>query len=132
MTEMQVIEHKETFEQDLLRIKGLKVIGHLNILKFKDADTNQFVVFIPALEISGYGETDEKAAEMAKFSVKEYFTYLNGLSPKKREEELISSGWRSEKYRNKDYSKAFVDGEGKLQDFNVVDGKIERLTLETA
>lgn len=132
MYKMQVVKHKNTLEHDTLRIKGLKVVGNLNILKFKDADTDQFVIFVPALEISGYGETEEKANKMAEFSVKEYFTHLNSLSIKKREEELFNMGWRTDKLRTKDYSKAFVDIDGRLQDFNAAEGKIEHLTLETA
>lgn len=129
------IEVKETgkpFDRDALRIKGSHIIAHINVLKFTDADTGQRVCYIPALDISGYGENDEKAIEMAKFSIQEYFSYLNSLSLKNKETELLSMGWKSDKLKNKEFSKTFVEGEDELQKFNAAEGKVERLTLEAA
>lgn len=123
---------KETHHPDSIRINNKNVTGYLNALQFQDADTNQFVVYFPALEISGYGETIEKAFELAKFSISGYFAYLHSLSIKNRELELITRGWKVGKYKNKDYSKVYVDAVGELKNFNVVEGKVKHLTIEAA
>lgn len=123
---------ENTHNPDTLRIRPNRVTGNLNTVEFQDADTKQFIYYFPALDISGYGETADKALEMAKFSISEYFSYLHLLSPKKREAELRLKGWKTDKLRNKEFSKAFVDGEGELQDFNAVEGRVKHLTLEAA
>jgi len=122
---------KNAGPSDTMRIKGSRIAGTMNGLGFRDADTGQFICYLPSVDISGYGETEEKAIEMAKFSLSEYFSYLMTLSVKKRDSLLFSLGWKHERMKNKEYSKAFVDGGGQLQDFNAVEGKVERLTLST-
>jgi hypothetical protein len=129
LTEFRI---KETRGHDNLHINKNNVTGNLNAVEFQDADTKQFIIYFPALQISGYGETAEKAIELAKFSINEYFGYLNSLSPKKREIELRLNGWEFNKFRNKDFSKVYVDGEGELQNFNAVEGKVKHLTIEAA
>ena len=119
-------------EFDTLRIGYRRVTGSVTLFKFKDADTNQFVYFMPTFDITGYGETEEKALEMAKFSLNEYFLYLTRLSNKKRDAELSALGFKRERLRQKEFSKAIVDVNGELQNFNAADGKVERLTLEAA
>ncbi len=123
---------KETFHPDVIHINQKNVTGHLNAFEFQDADTKQFIFYFPALQISGYGETREKAFELAKFSISEYFSYLHSLSTKKREAELSSQGWKIDKLRNKEFSKIYVDEEGELQNFNAVEGKVKHLTIEAA
>lgn len=125
-------ELKETPHPDTLHINSKNVTGHLNAMEFQDADTNQYIVYFPAFKISGYGETKEKAVELAKFSIREYCEYLHSLSKKNRETELRKHGWKIDKLKNKDYSKVFVDSEGDLKNFNVAEGKVKHLTFEAA
>jgi hypothetical protein len=40
-------------------------------VKYIDKDTRQYVIYIPSLEISGYGATEAKAMEMVEFSLKD-------------------------------------------------------------
>lgn len=129
---IDIKENNEVFEYDSLRIKGNKIVANINVVKFKDADTGQMVCFLPALEISGYGETDAKAVEMAKFSVHEFFIHLSSLSGRKRELELSELGWKQDKMHNKEFSKVRVDVDGELRDFNAAEGSVKRLTLEAA
>ncbi len=118
---------------DILRIKSNRITGHLNAVRFRDADTNQYVCYLSALEVSGYGDTYEKAVEMAKFSASQFFDYLLSLSSKKRKQELAEAGWKHGNFlKNKDFSKAYVDVDGELRELNAVEGTIERLTLEAA
>ena len=69
---------KRTDGIDQLRVNksARKINGHLGILRFIDKDTNQYVIYCPALEVSGYGETKAKATEMIKFSITELFEYF--------------------------------------------------------
>ncbi len=123
---------KETHHPDTIRIHNNNATGHLNALEFQDADTKQFIIYFPGLERSGYGETREKAFELAKFSISEFFSYLTSLSKKNMEVELRSRGWQLDKFKNKEYSKVYVDGEGELKNFNAVEGKVKHLTIEAA
>lgn len=121
---------------DTIRIKRTKasgqVKGFMNVLKFQDKDTKQFISYCPCFDLSGYGETKEKALEMLEFSVKEFFHYLLSLSPKQMQAELNSLGWKQNKISHKEYSKAFVDVNGNLQNFNAVGDKVERMVLSAA
>lgn len=123
---------KETRHPDTIHIHNNNVTGYLNAIEFQDADTNQFIIYFPALEISGYGETREKSFALAKFSISEYFNYLHLLSKKNREVELTKHGWKVDKLKNKEYSKVYIDGEGELKNFNAAEGKVKHLTIEAA
>ena len=101
----------------------------LTIFKYRDKDTRQIVLYIPSLEVTGYGSTEEKAQEMIKFSIDDFFHTLCTLSSKKIETELSKLGWKHHSLKNKEYSKVYVDGDGELKNFNAVADKVERLTL---
>lgn len=45
----------------------------ITFTKLKDRQTNLFVFYLPELEVSGYGDTEEKALEMLKFNVDQVF-----------------------------------------------------------
>ena len=93
---------------------------------YRDKDTRQIVIYIPSLEISGYGATLEKAIEMVQFSMDEYFTYLISLSAKEMKIELLKNEWQhNDTYNNKKYSKAYIDSDGILQNFNAVADEVE-------
>jgi len=126
---------KNSTKADSLRINRAvgKVKGFMGVLKFIDKDTKQFIAFCPCFDITGYGETEEKAFEMLKFSVSAYFDHLvNNLSLKEMEAELSSLGWKHKKFLNKEYSNTYVDIDGQMKNFNAVDDKVERMTLQAA
>lgn len=112
-------------------VKKKKIISQINGYKFVDKDTKQVVVYIPALEISGYGETTEKADEMLKFNLKEYFQYLTTLSTDKIQIELSKLGWRKGIFK-KEFSKAYININGELKNLNAENDHVERLALTTA
>lgn len=120
--------------EETLRINrsAKNIKGRLAAFSWIDADTNQHVVYIPSLEITGYGENRNKAVEMLDFSVKEYLTSLIRLPKGQLEEELFKLNFKKNKFFNKEFSKAYVDLAGELQNFNAVDNKVEKLTLESA
>lgn len=114
---------------DQIHFKRDQITGQINLHKFRDKDTEQYVYYSPSLELSGYGSTAELALEMIKFQISELFDYWSQLPLKERSIELQKLGWKKDWLRNKDFSKAFVDGNGILQNFNVIDNKVERVAL---
>lgn len=121
----------QKLDQDLLRIdftkKKIRFEG--NVVRFRDKDTRQIVVYIESLDISGYGNTGEKANEMASFLLKDFFNWLVNQPQKRIDDELRALGWRHVKYKNKEYSRSYVDGDGNLKDFNAVGDEVERLSI---
>ena len=120
-----------TDEQLHINLAKGKIDGLLHALKFVDKSTLQHVAYIPSLELSGYGETEAQALEMLKFSLDDFGSYMSKLSQRKINEELVKLGWQKTMF-NKDFSKAYIDINGQLQNFNAVDNKVEILTLQTA
>lgn len=117
-------------EQDGLRVnkrKG-KIEARLRAFRFIDKDTSQFVIYIPSLEISGYGETEDKADQMVRFHLNEFITELVSYNLEKINSELIKLGWKRNAFHNKEYSNAFVDGDGALHGMNAA-SDIEQVTL---
>lgn len=119
-------------DQDTLRISDHNATLRVSIFKYRDKDTKQLVCIIPSLDISGYGENDAKVFEMIEFSLGDFSRFLLEMSHKKRFSFLNNLGWKQQSFKNKEFSKAFVDVDGNLQDLNAEDNKIERLTLVSA
>ncbi len=105
-----------------------KIDAGLSLLKYTDKETNQVIIYIPSLELTGYGETLEKAKEMIIFSVDDLMKYWIDLPTEQLKMELSKAGWKQDRFLNKKFSKAFVDANGELQNF-AVDNKVERLAL---
>ena len=116
---------------DKLRINlnKKKVDFHGNVYKYRDKDTRQMVFHIPSLDLTGYGATVKKAQEMTSFLLTDFFTWLIKLPHSKIEKELRDLGWKQVQFNNKEYSQTFVDGDGRLQNFNAVADEVERLTV---
>ena len=122
---------EKVIPQDILHIDAhiKKIKAEVSLFKFRDKDTRQIVLYIPSLQLTGYGSTESKAQEMINFSLNDYFYYLKDLSPKQRETELFDLGWKKNKLKNKEFSQAYVDFSGQLKNFNAVADQIERLTV---
>ena len=131
-----IVENPPKDKPDTLRIKRTNAGGHfqgyMNVFKFQDKDTNQYISYCPCFDLSGYGETKAKAVEMLEFSIKEFFVHLLAISLKQMQSELNALGWKQNKFSHKQYSKAVVDINGELQNFNAVDNKVERMALHAA
>lgn len=130
---LTIVEHPGVSNRESLHINLGKREINASIVAFKfvDKDTNQFVVYIPSLEVSGYGETIEKAIEMLNFSADQCFLHLTSLTHTELKKELARLGWSRTIFK-KDFSRAYVDANGQLQDMNAVAGSVERLTLQAA
>lgn len=124
MNNINIVEKKDNNPEELhlLISKDKKrATGSVRIIKYIDKDTNYLTAYCPSFEISAYGETPEEVERMLKSSINSFFEYLTDLSPKKRDEELSSLGWKKNRIKNKDYSKSYVDHTGALKDFAVPD-----------
>jgi hypothetical protein len=123
---------EKTLQQDSLQINkpNGKVHTSARIFRYRDRDTRQIVYYIPSLELSSYGSTEKKAFEMLKSSLEDFFGFLIKLPQNKMEAELIKLGWKQEEYKDKEFSKAYIDSSGDLNDFNAVADQIETLTVE--
>lgn len=80
---------KKAIASGTLRTSGKKVNVRLDLIKFED--TGCQIVYCPALDLSGYGKTNEEAEESFKITLEEFFRYtLNKNTLKK---ELLRLGW---------------------------------------
>jgi len=126
-----VVSKKKT-EEETLKVnlnKGL-IKMTARMLKFRDKDTRQIILFIPSFQITGYGSTEKKAKEMLDFSIGEYFEFLCSLSQRKLDEELVKLGWKHVAHAGRQqFSKMFVSSDGELQNFNAVADDVEHLTV---
>jgi hypothetical protein len=133
MTSSLTLTQFKQFDQESLRVNFGKqhITAKVNAVRFIDKDTKMSVIYIPALELSGYGESFGQAEEMLSFNVSELFTHLVQLSLNKLEAELRDMGWKKSLF-NKVYSKASVDMGGVLQNFNAENDTVEPVALTAA
>jgi len=85
---------------DTLRINTTTGIvhAHLYVIRFQDADTLQYVAYIPNLDLSGYGENQKEANRMLEFSIKDFFQFFNELKPYQQKREILKLGWLQKAY----------------------------------
>ena len=127
MGNLRIAEIENAPEYDTIRInKSTKNIKFsIAFFKFRDKDTRQIVIYVPSLELTSYGTTEEKADEMIRFSIDDYFHFLINLSPAQIQKEMSKLGWKHNKIKSKEYSKIFVDPDGNLKNFNAVADEVE-------
>lgn len=101
----------------------------INVTRFQDKDTKQYVMYSPSLDITSYGETLNKAQQMLVSSVEDLFTHFIEISADELLEELKALGWTKNRLKNKVFSNLKVDANGELQNFNVMEGSVERLQM---
>ena len=106
-----------------------RIKGFINVFRMRDKDTNQIILFVPAFDMTSYGETPEKAEEMLNDTISSFFGDLINLSPGKLADTLSQLGWKKDRLRNKDFSKLSVDFRGNLKGFNIVPSEVEHLAL---
>lgn len=99
---MEKEELKISKKHDHLKIKGC-VYGY----EFLDEATNMKVIFVPALDISGYGKTSEEANEMVRFSIDFFMKNLIVLPIKSIKAELSKLGWTNQILHTKVYHPNF-------------------------
>lgn len=75
-------------------------------------------VYVPSLNLSGYGKTQEDARQMLNFCLKDFIKTLTDAGEAKAIDEIKSLGWKKHKFFNK-YNPPFVDKDGILREFNL-------------
>jgi hypothetical protein len=124
---------KEPVKHESLKVNPKKGNIHIQVngINFIDKDTKQFIIYIPSLDISSYGETKNKAEEMLKESFDFFCRHLVSLSTTEINKQLSALGWQKGFFA-KQFSKLYVDENGQLQDFNAENNHIERFALTAA
>jgi len=106
--------------------------AQVSAVRFKDRDTNQIIIYIPSLDISGYGDDITEAETLLRESMNNFFIHLTTLTQKKMDAELNRLGWKKAKFFNKRFTHPFADVDGSLQNFNVEPNSVERFSLHAA
>ncbi len=82
-------------------------------------DHSHHIAYIPALDISGYGDTKYESHKMACDILEEVFISLSSLSNSAIHSELKKYGWSKAKYSSKKFIGSYIDKEGVLRNFNL-------------
>jgi len=125
---------KVTKQEEYLKVHPTRgyIEAQIRMISFKDKDTNQFVISVPSLEITGYGSTKKRAMEMIKSSIDDFNSNLINKNINTISSVLVKLGWKKSPLRNKNFSKSYIDINGELKDFNIVGNKIETEFLTLA
>ncbi|MFD2599862.1 hypothetical protein ACFSQ3_12965 [Sphingobacterium corticis] len=106
-------------DKEYLKLGSKSIKGHVRAVSFEEGD---FIIFyIPSLNLSSYGRTDEEAELMMKDSVLPDFGHALMTKPKALVfRELKKLGWERNRLFEKDLSKkAHIDKEGILREFEL-------------
>jgi hypothetical protein len=114
--------------KDTIRIKGSKMSLNFNVFSGKQGD--YWVFYVPGINVSGYGKTKEEAEDFLNIEMEVFCEDVMGMSKREKEAFISSLGFAKELFRSKNFSKAYVDADGKLQEFD--EGTLEHNVLETA
>tara|TARA_R110002050_G_scaffold107585_1_gene218097 strand:+ start:177 stop:566 length:390 start_codon:yes stop_codon:yes gene_type:complete len=125
---LKITPSENVHTMDTLRIKGDKLEAKLNIISGKQGEF--FLSYSPSLKISGFGDTKEEAMEFIKMELQGFCEDIYSMNNKERENYILSLGFKKEKFHAKNFSKAYVDENGRLQDFD--EGTVKLEILETA
>jgi len=75
--------------------KGLVTVNvSVPLLSFKE-DDDTFIVYSPALDVSGYGDTEEEARKSFELTLEEFINYT--INKKTFQSELTRLGWKIKK-----------------------------------
>lgn len=77
-----------------------EIIVNLPMIQFEE--DNCQILYCPALEVHGYGETESEAYESFKVSLSEFFKYT--IRKGTFESEMIRLGWKIGKSKNKGFT----------------------------
>lgn len=104
---------------ETIRIKQDKLSAHLLVISGKEY--NSYVLYAPTLNLSGYGNTKDEANDMLKESFEDFAKHFLSLTSSEKENHLFSYGFSKEKFKTKNFSKAYIDTDGELQNLTLED-----------
>ena len=129
-------KHSDSFKKfddmpyitEQLKVSNHQVKARINVLTGKEGDI--WVCYSSSLNTSGYGDSKKEAEESFRHNLEVFCEYLLKLKPSLQQKELRSLGWESKKYAKKQFSKAYVDENGELQ--NLTNAKVQALETTAA
>ena len=124
----RIVTSNETIKIDFKHsVKAL-----LNVFTIVDGEYS--VAIAPALNLSGYGKTDEGATEMLKEVIIDYFESLMNLQPYQALKELEKYGWEKQWFSKKKFeNRAFIDEYGVLKNLELPENTpVKKSTLQVA
>ncbi len=101
--------------QETIRIHKNIVTMKVVVIMGKDGD--YFVALAPSVNVSGYGKTKEEARQSFGENAETFLLDIMSLDKLQRDKELSKMGFRKEVFKNKNYSKVYIDENGELQNF---------------
>lgn len=107
------MEIKKTDLKEFIRIKNRNIHVGTYVASGKDGDF--FVVVSPTIMVSGYGDTEKEAEDSFKENLILFCQDILKLNTEKRDKYLFSLGFSKEVFKNKNFSKLFIDSNGILQ-----------------
>jgi len=109
--------------REFIRLKGDKL--NIKVLTASGKDGDSFVIISPTLLVSGYGSNEIEAKESFQHNMELFCKDYLDLTSEQKENYMRKLGFSKEKYRNKNFSKLYVDENGVLQG-------LEQSTLKTS
>tara|TARA_R110002072_G_scaffold262818_3_gene421693 strand:+ start:2816 stop:3208 length:393 start_codon:yes stop_codon:yes gene_type:complete len=104
---------KLPYVTEQLKVSKSAIMARVNIITGKEDDI--WVFYSPSLEVSGYGKTKSIAEKSFNHNMKQFCDDLHELKQSEQRKVLRQLGWRQQKYATKQFSKAYVDNDGILQ-----------------
>jgi len=111
-----------------LKVSKREVIARINVITGKEGSV--WVCFSPSLNTSGYGDTKKEALESFQHNLEVFCEYLLKLKTSQQQKELRNLGWKRKIYAKKQFSKAYVDENGDLQ--NLTNTTVQALETTAA
>ena len=99
--------------KEFVRVKGNKL--NIKVLATSGKEGDSFVVISPSLLVSGYGDSELLAKESFKHNIELFCQDFMLLTAEQKEIQLKKLGFAKEKFKNKNFSKFYVDEKGILQ-----------------
>jgi hypothetical protein len=111
-----------------LKVSKHEVRARINVLTGQEGDI--WVCYSSSLNTSGYGATKKEAEESFQHNLEVFCEYLLKLKSSQQQTELRNLGWDRKIYARKQFSKAYVDENGDLQ--NLTNTSVQALETTAA
>lgn len=105
--------NNKPYKEESLKTSSDSISIEVNTITGKEGDF--WICISPSLNVSGYGRTIEEAKKSFEENIIIFCDDIQSLKSEKKHQILVSLGWKQKKYAKKQFSKAFVDKDGILQ-----------------
>lgn len=118
----------KSIPNEQIRVVGSKM--KLNVVLYTGKEGDFFIAVAPSIKVSAYGINEDDAFKSFMENIEVFCEDMLALSHEERDSEFRKLGFKKETYRNKNFSKVYVDENGVLQGLEPDTIKIN--LLETA